>query len=334
MNQTGRGHRLKFLHAHEFYLCIFVCVVLAVFQLINRNFLTGENMLDVLKDISFMGLLTTAMFVVIIAGGIDISICPIAACVQYLMGILMVKFDAPPVVALILPIVLGIAMGSLNGVLIHFLKVPPMIVTIATMNIYNSILQIVTGGNWLYQFPQWFADFSNWKLVSFSNNAGGSYGLSGLVLIWIVAMLFVYLLMNKCTLGRKIYAMGSNIVAAERAGINILGMRVFVYALCGMLSAIAGIVQAASAQFITTNSMSGLDMYAIAAIALGGARLAGGRGTIFGTILGTCVLQIVGNGLQLSKVSSYWVTASVGIILMVSIIITAVQGMLEDRRER
>lgn len=316
----------KTVHSNELYLLLFIGFLAALFQFGNSNFLTLENMFDVLKSISFMGLFAMAMFVVIISGGIDVSICPIAACAQYCMGVLMLKHpETSPVFAILLPLAIGIVLGMINGFLIYLLKVPPMIVTISTMNLYFGVLQIATSGQWLREFPDWFKNFGNWKVFHLVNENGSIYGLSGLTFLWFLFMALVYVLMNRCAIGRQIYAIGGNETAAQRAGVKIFKLDLFIYGLSGGLAAMAGIIQAASAQFITTTSVFGLEMNVIAAIALGGASLVGGKGKIFGTILGIIIIEIIGNGLQLNKISSYWETGIIGIIILASIIITALQ---------
>lgn len=325
----------KAVRSNELYLVLFIGFLAFLFQAGNANFLTFENMFDVLKSISYMGLFAMAMFVVIISGGIDVSICPVAACAQYCMGLLMLRFpDAPPVLILLVPLLIGISLGMFNGLLIYLLKVPPMIVTISTMNLYFGILQIATSGQWLREFPGWFVNFGNWKVIHMVNANGAVYGLSGLTLLWFLFMAAVYFLMNRCAIGRRIFAMGGNEVAAQRSGINMFRMYLFIYGLSGCLAAMAGIIQAASAQFITTTSVFGLEMNVIAAIALGGASLTGGRGRIFGTILGIIIIEIIGNGLQLNRISSYWEMGIIGVIILVSIVITAVQQITMNRRAK
>lgn len=317
---------------NEPYLLAFILLLVTIFQIGNSNYLTVENMFDVLKSISYMGLFAMAMFIPIMSGGIDISICTIGAAAQYVMGLLMVRNpELSPLLVIFLGLLTGVSMGLLNGWLIHMLEVPPMIVTISTMNLYYSMLQLLTKGEWLHSFPQWFQKLGSWNVFTLYNARGGRFGLSGLTLVWFAFMFVVYLVMNKMAIGRRVYAMGGNLLSARRAGISILPMRLFVYATSGFLSAIAGMMQAASAQFITTTSVYGLEMHAIAAIALGGASLDGGSGRIFGTILGIVIIEMIGNGLQLNRVSSYWSTGIIGVIVLISVVLTAMKNVYKQK---
>lgn len=333
MNVRKEKMKRMLLGSNEFYLTIFICILVTIFQIGNPNYLTAENIFDVLKSISYMGLFAMAMFIPIMSGGIDISICTIAGCSQYVMGIMMVKYsDLSPAIIILMGLITGLLMGMINGILIHLLEVPEMIVTISTMNLYYSALQLLTKGEWLYRFPEWFQKAGAWNVFTLQNKNGGRYGLSGLSLIWFISMLVVYFIMNRCSIGRKVYAMGGDMISAKRAGINAFKMRLFIYSMSGILSALAGMIQAASAQFITTTSVYGLEMHAIAAIALGGASLDGGKGHIFGTILGIIIIEMISNGLQLMRVSSYWSTGVIGVIVLISVIVTACKSIYQRRR--
>ena len=187
----------------------------------------------------------------------------------------------------------GLVLGLINGLLVYWLKVPAIIITIATLNLFYGLLVYFTNGTWLYGFPDWFMTGINW--FSFTGSDGYDYGLTLPLFCLAVTIIFTGVLMNYTRLGRQIFAMGSNKDAASRLGINILRLHLYVYGYMGML---AGVV-------------------------LGGTSMTGGRGSLSGTVLGVMLLAFLQNGLTLLSVSSYWHTVFSGAIILVSISTTA-----------
>ncbi|MCK4815651.1 ABC transporter permease, partial [bacterium] len=170
------------------------------------------------------------------------------------------------------------------------------------------------------------------NVLNFTNPDGIIYGLSILTVIWIFIIIITFLLLKYTTIGRKIYAMGGNKEAAKRAGLNILTLQLFVYCFMGLLAGLASIIQALLAQTVAPNAIMGRELEVIAAVVLGGASLAGGSGSLFGTLLGVALIAVIGNGLTLMGVSSYWHKASIGLIIIISVSITALQRRAVQRR--
>ena len=208
----------------------------------------------------------------------------------------------------------------MNGLLVHTLRVSAMIVTIATLNVFYGILIFVTRGKWLYDFPKWFADGVNvWSFTQ----GGATYGLSLAICALFLVLAGTAFLLNRTTLGRKIYAMGGNPEAAKRMGFNLLGLRLFVFCYMGFLAAIGAVVQAQVMQTVAPNSIVGRELEVLAAVVLGGASLAGGGGTLLGTMLGVALIAILQNGLTLLGVSSYWHQIVIGCVILSSVSATA-----------
>ena len=323
----------KVLHDTRFYLLIFIIFLMTVFQMGNSNFLSAKNIFELLKSNSYMGIMSMGMLVVIISGGIDISICPIAGAAEFLMAWMLTTVpDLNPIIVLTLPIVMALGMGLLNGALIHVLHVPPMIVTISTMNIYYGFLQLLSKGNSIYIFPGWFRKLGGWDVFSFTDASGIKGGLSILTIICAIVMIISFVLLTKTKAGRQIVAVGGNQQAALRVGVNSLKIHLLIYGFCGFLCGIAGIVHGLSAQFVAPQVIYGQEMLIIAAISLGGANLLGGYGTVSGTLMGIIVIRCITSGLTLNQLSTYWQDAVVGFVILASILIGAFKAIANRRR--
>jgi simple sugar transport system permease protein len=323
----------KIFSHNEMYLLLVIISLSLVMTLMNPNFLTLENFFDLLRSYSFMGILAIGFLVVLLSGGIDISFTANATVAQYIMAVMLVKYPQIHIAfAFLIPIIIGIGLGSVNASLIYFLNAPSIIITISTLNVFFGVLQFVSRGKWIYNFPLWFRDFAQITVLKFINEDGIVYGLSILTVIWIAITLLTFFLLKYLTIGRKIYAMGGNLEAAKREGLNIFRLQLFVYCFMGLLAGIASIIQALLAQTVAPTAIMGRELEVIAAVVLGGASLAGGSGSLWGTLLGVALIAVVGNGLTLMRVSSYWHKVFVGLIIIISVSVTALQRRAVQRR--
>jgi simple sugar transport system permease protein len=311
-----------------------VAVVLfsAVITLVNPAFLTLENLLDLLKAYSFLGILATGVTVVLISGGIDISFTAIATVGMYAMAVLSNQYGGNMLTAFLIAGGIGMALGSINALVTYAFNIPSIITTIATLNIYYGILTVVSGGRWIYTLPDWFRSFAEIDVLTFTRPDGGKYGLSIVTLIWFVVLVVTWLILNRTTLGRGIYAMGGNMTSARRAGFNIFRQQLFVYAYMGLLAGIAGVVQLLLVQTAAPNSIVGKELDVIAAVVLGGASLAGGTGTLLGTVLGVALLAVLSNGLTLMRIPSYWYNVLIGLVIIASVSVSAYRRRLRHRK--
>jgi simple sugar transport system permease protein len=331
MERIGFFKRL--LKRNEIYLLFVIIGLSILLSIVNPNFLTLENLFDILRSYSFMGILAVGVLVVLLSGGIDISFTANATVAQYVMAYLLVNnLEMNIFLAILIPCVIGVALGGINAALIYFLNAPPIIITISTLNVYFGVLQFISGGKWLYNFPVWFRNISKVSVLKLVNPDGIPYGLSILTIIWIAIIVFTFLILRYTTLGRKIYAMGGNMEAAKRSGLNVLQLQMFVYCFMGLLAGIASIIQALLAQTVAPNAIMGRELAVIAAVVLGGASLAGGTGSLVGTLLGVSLIATITNGLTLMRVSSYWQNVFIGLIIIISVSVTALQRKAVARR--
>ncbi|PIE35407.1 sugar ABC transporter permease [candidate division KSB3 bacterium] len=318
---------------NELYLFAVMVVISIIFTLWNPNFLTLENMFDMLRSYSFIGILSVGVLIVLISGGIDISFTATATVAQYVMALALVgNKDLNVGLVLVIPLIIGAVLGMVNGGLIYYFKAPPIIITIATMSLYYGALQFFSGGEWLYNFPRWFRKFPKTLVLEFTNADGFRYGLSVLTLIWLGLLIIAFVFLRYTTFGRQIFAVGGNLEAARRGGINVLKINLFVYGFMGFLAGIGAIVHAWVTQTVAPNALVGQEFTVITSVILGGASIFGGSGTLLGTFLGVALVALLNNGLTLMQVPAYWQKVAIGFILLLSVSVTALQHSFATRR--
>lgn len=314
-------HLSRLIRHHEFWLGLLVIALAVGLSVSTDEFLSLGNLTDVATSYAILGILACGLFVVLISGGIDISFPAMTAIAQYAMASWVIAHGGNFLLALTIAIAVGLLLGLINGFLVYWLRVPAIIITIATLNVYYGLLVYATKGTWLYGFPDWFMNGINW--FSFTAADGYDYGITLPLLCLAAVIVFTAILMNYTRLGRQIYAMGGNRDAASRLGLNLLKLHFYVYGYMGILAAVAAVVQAQITQSVAPNSLLGFELTVLAAVVLGGTSMSGGRGTLTGTLLGVILLAFLQNGLTLLSVSSYWHTVFSGIIILVSISATA-----------
>ncbi len=316
-----RNSLARLIGQHEFWLGVLVVALAVGLTIRTDEFFTLGNLTDVATSYAILGILACGLFVVLISGGIDISFPAMTAIAQYAMASWVIAHGGNFVLALALAMAVGLLLGLINGFLVYWLRVPAIIITIATLNLFYGLLVYATKGTWLYGFPDWFMNGISW--FTFTGADGYDYGLTLPLICLGATIIFTAVLMNYTRLGRQIYAMGGNRDAASRLGLNLLKLHFYVYGYMGILAGVAAVVQAQITQSVAPNSLFGYELTVLAAVVLGGTSMSGGRGTLIGTLLGVIMLAFLQNGLTLLGVSSYWHTVFSGAIILVSISATA-----------
>ncbi|MBK0002282.1 ABC transporter permease [Erwinia sp. S38] len=306
---------------HEFWLGMLILLLAVGLSLRTSEFLTLGNLTDVATSYAILGILACGLFVVLIAGGIDISFPAMTAIAQYVTASTMLAHGGNLISVFAVAMVVGLLLGMVNGLLVYLLRVPAIIITIATLNLFYGLLVWFTGGTWLYGFPDWFMNGINW--FSFTAADGYEYGLTLPLLCLLGTFIVTGFLMNYTRLGRQIFAMGGNRESAARLGINLRGLHLRVYGYMGLLAGVAAVVQAQTTQSVAPNSLVGYELTVLAAVVLGGTSMSGGRGSLTGTLLGVLLLAFLQNGLTLLAVSSYWHMVFSGAIILFSVSATA-----------
>jgi simple sugar transport system permease protein len=299
--------------SHEGYLfLVVICFIAALTALTGGRFLRAENLIDLLVSNIPLGIMSAGVLVVIISGDIDISFMAVATVAQYLMGLFILRAGGNMGLAFLIPMAAGAFLGLINALFVHYLKAPAIITTIAVMNVYYGILMWLSKGTWLYGFPPWFS--------------AAGFGKSALPLGVLFAVFFLtFIILRYLPIGRKVFAIGDNREAARRAGINILAVHLFIYMYMGVTAALGAVIQTTLIQNIAPNSLVGREMEALAVVVLGGASLTGGRGTVPGTFFGLILISIIGNGLTLVGISSYWYRFFMGLVVLVSFCVSGLR---------
>ena len=301
----------KWRQSPIFYPLVGFVVIFIAMSFANENFLTSNNLSNVLRQVSIIAIIAVGMTCAILTGGIDLSVGPVMALSGTLTAGLMIA-GVPPAAAIVAGLAVGALFGAGNGIFVAYAKMPPIIVTLATMGIARGLALIYTGGYPISGLPQGFSFLGRGEVL----------GVQFPILVMAVVYLLGYILLNKTPIGRYIYAIGGNEDAARLSGIRVSRYKLLVYTLSGLTAAIAGIVLTSRLMSGQPNAGVGFELDAIAAVVLGGTAIAGGRGAIIGTLIGAMMLGVLNNGLNLMGVSPYIQNIIKGAIILLAIYIS------------
>ncbi|UVC12221.1 ABC transporter permease (plasmid) [Rhizobium sp. TH2] len=287
--------------------------IVVIFGLLAPDFLSQRNLLNILQQSSINACLALGMTLVIISGGIDLSVGPTAA-ISAVITATMLVVGVPVPLAILAGLAIGAICGLVNGVLVAYAGLQPFIVTLGTLSTYRAIALIYTGGNPVLGIPPGFRSLFNGSLL----------GLPISVVMVAVVALLAWVLLKKTPLGEYLLAVGGNEEAAYVAGVPIAITKITAYVISGVLAALASMIligRLGAAEPILGNLW---ELDAIAAAAIGGASLMGGKGSIIGTILGAIILGAMRNGLTLMNVQAFYQLLATGLIILVAMMIDRV----------
>ena len=276
----------------------------------SNKFLELDNLVNIVRQVSINGILAVGMTFVILTSGIDLSVGAIMSIASTVMASAMINFGMSPFVAAGLGLGVGALFGLINGTLVAYARLPPIIVTLAMMEIPRGLALIYTGGYPLSGLPTEFSFIGRGYLFNV-------IPMPGIIMLVIYAV--AYVILNHLSMGRYIYAIGGNEEAAGLSGIKVKKYKVIAYLASGLTAAIAGMVLTSRLMSGQPNAGVGFELDAIAAVVLGGTDIAGGRGTIFGTFLGVLIIGVLSNGLNLMGVSPYVQRVLKGLIIILAI---------------
>jgi simple sugar transport system permease protein len=302
-------HDFLVAHAPVLSIAAFFVLVCLFFSLATDAFLSQANLLNLIRQSAPMLIVAVAMTLVITTGGIDLSVGSAVALVNALAAIaLQAGIPWPAVVALML--VLGGAVGAVQGWFIAFEGIPAFIVTLAGLSVLRGAALLLTQG---YSVP---VPPESWFVVL---GRGWFFGVPLPAIFALLAVAAGFVALTQARYGRYITAIGANAEAARRAGIDIRRVTLSVYVLTGIAAAVAGIIIAARLGSGSSNAAVGFELEVIAAVVLGGTNLFGGRGTILGTVLGALTIAVIGNGLILAHISPFFTQIVTGVIILAAI---------------
>jgi ribose transport system permease protein len=293
---------------NKFGLLAGFIILLVIMSILSPVFLTEVNLINILRQVTVVGVISVGMTFAVIAAGIDLSVGATLA----LSGIVLVSMQSEGAfVAIAVALLAGIACGFANGVAVSYGKVQPFVVTLASMTVIRGLTLIMSDGTPI--------SLSNSFLLEIGSSYVGPIPL--LIIIFVIVILIGWVLLSKTKFGRYTFAIGSSENASKLAGIKIDRMKVMIYTLSGGLAALAGILLTSRLSSASPIAGTGYELDAIAAVAIGGAKLSGGVGSMVGTLLGVLIVGVISNGLVLLDVNAYIQQVVKGIIIFVAVLI-------------
>lgn len=319
----------------ELGILAIIIILSILITIINSSFLTFNNIFDVLKSNSFYGIMAFGMLPVLLSGGIDLSVSSTIALCAVVSGNFMKAFpNSNMAVTILVSLAVGALVGVINGLIITKIKIPPIVATLGTQTIILAGVLLYTNGEWISGLPDWFSEFGEFR-IGHIMSGGQDVGVYSQILLLIAATIITWLLLRYTLLGRSIYAVGGNAQSAMRVGYHVDRILIFIYMYSGLMCGLAAIANTSIVGQIDPNTYLNYEMDVIAIVVLGGASLTGGIGSVFGTVLGVILMAVIKNGLVLARVSTYYQKIVMGIIILVTISIDAINRKIrEDKMVR
>ena len=309
-------HRKRFLKDQRILLALVILLIVAVVSIINPRFIAVKNLITIFQQISVIGILTMAMSMLLIGGGIDLSIGNI----MVLSGVVMARVlgDGGSVMtAVALGVLVGIASGLLNGAVIAKSKCIPLIITLGTSQVFYGLALTISGG----------------RIMSFGGafNAIGKTRLFDVFPVMLFVLIFMvavsYVLMNRTRFGRRIVAIGGNEKNAFLSGIHVIKYKILIYGIAGFFCSVAAIIFSARIDSITANAGAGYETSALTAAIIGGVTFDGGKGTISGAFLGCVLMGVISNAMNILQVETYIQTIITGGIIVSAVVLSNINNM-------
>lgn len=291
--------------------------LIIVVSVLNPSFISANNLLNLLRQVSINALIAFGMSFVILTGGIDLSVGSTLA----LSGALtagLIASGISPILAMLFGMILGAFLGMINGFLITKGKMAPFIATLATMTIYRGATLVYTDGNPITGIGDSF-------IFQFMGK-GYLFGIPFPIIVMLLFFLLLYVLLHKTAFGKKTYAVGGNIKAAEIAGVKTDKVQIIIYTISGLMASISGIILTSRLNSAQPTAGQAYEMDAIAAVVLGGTSLSGGKGRLFGTLIGALIIGTINNGLNLLGVSSFYQQIVKGAVIIVAVLLDRKQN--------
>lgn len=313
--RAGRSLWQRILHTPEMSVFAALVVLLIAMSIAQpRAFLSVDNIFNILKGMSSIGVMAIGMTLIIITAGIDLSVGSLLA-VSGIVTARLLYFGVNPALAIVSGLGLGVVLGAINGLIITRGKVNPFITTL-------GMLSVARGFAYFFAMGIKGSVASNIPVTnSFILFIGGEYVGPipvPVIIMLVLVFLFAFLLKNTI-LGRQIYAVGSNEEAARLSGVNVTGVKITVYAITGGLCALAGLMEAGLLSTAATSAGSGAELAVIAAVVIGGASLMGGRGSIYGAVLGAAIMAVLRNAFVLLHLPAYVQTIAIGVVIVLAV---------------
>lgn len=314
---------------NEVYIFLIIVALSFLIQMRSGQFYTANNFLNLSSALIVPGLFAMAVFLIILSGGIDVSFPALASLSAYFITnqLLIMDYQGGIWFPIVLAIVIGGALGSVNGFFVSYLNMPAMIVTLGTASVFRGVMQGPMASRQLAVIPQGMQDFGTSSFFTVTNQLTGHQARLPITFaVLVVVAILVFFLLKYTMLGRGIYAIGGNEIAAYNAGFHVKRTKFLLFVSAGAIASVAGIVRTSMMRQMHPTNMLGMEMNIIAGVVLGGVAITGGKGTLTGCILGTLLIVIVENSLILIGIPVVWRSVFIGLLIVIGTSISAFQS--------
>lgn len=308
----------EWLKNNNTYIILIAMIIISA--IISSNFLTGQNLGNLIKQNSIKGMLALGMLLIIMLGDIDLSVGSVAGAANILVAVGIVDWSMNAGVSILLAIVAAVAMGAVNGYFIVYRKLPAFIVTLAMMTIARGFAYLWSSGRPISVDNETITNIKNLEL----------FGLPMYTWFFIILFIIFFIILKYTPYGRIIKAIGSNAEAVRLAGLKVSRYRFSVYVITGFLCGLAGVCSVARIGSASPLLGEGYEMDAISMVVIGGASLSGGKGEALKTLAGIFIIGMIGNIMNLMSVSAYWQQVIQGLIILAAILLQAQTGKKKD----
>jgi simple sugar transport system permease protein len=321
------------LARRELLLVLVIVVAGIAFTIANPSFLAPAHLFGLGRSAAVMGIMALGVMLVLLTGGIDVSVSAIAVCAMYLTVVMLraLDFQGSFLVAVVLAVMIGAVLGLVNGLLVAWLKLPSLIVTIGTLTLFRGGLLAFVGTERIRTLPAHVSDLATANVLTMQIG-GRSVGLHTSVLVWLVLAILLALVLRRLWWGRFVYAIGDDEEAAKRMGVRAGLVRTGAFVASGALAGLAGLLYAGMNRAADPSTMNGMELTVLAAVVLGGTMVTGGRGSVLGTVLGVALITMVGSSLVLAGIPAAWQQLFVGAFVLLGVCVPAIRERLQERR--
>ena len=302
---------------------VFLAAVVAavVLSLVTDTFASPQNIFNVTRNFAFVGIVALGMTVVIISGGIDLSVGSVV-CLGAMVQAICMNAGYPFFPSAVAALAASATVGFANGALIAWLRIPPFVVTLGTLSIARSVAMVLSDNRMIFEFGP------NQALL-FEIGGGSTYGIAHPVVALVLLGVITSFMLRWTRWGTHVFAIGANERAAVLTGVRVPAVKISVYVFSSTIAGLTGILEAGWLGGVTTNLGQSMELTVIAATVIGGANLLGGSGTIFGAIVGAALIEVIRNSLILLGISTFWQGAFVGFFIVLAVAVDRVRALRE-----
>lgn len=324
IGQKQQGWLGERLNSQTFWVLVAIVLACLFLSFATDSFATPKNLYNITRNVTFVAIIALGMTMVIITGGIDLSVGSVLCLCSMVLGVVM-HAGYSIEIGILAAVATALLVGALQGVLIAYVGMPSFVVTLGTLSIARSQAMVASGNTVVFEFGP-----DHDKLLALGGGAW-FFGIANPVVYMVVLALLTGFVLRWTKFGRHVYAIGGNEQAATLTGVPVKPIKVAVYMISALSAGIAGIIQTGWLGAITTNIGSGLELQVIAAAVIGGAALAGGVGTAFGALVGAALIEIIRNSLGLLGINAFWQGTFIGGAILIAVLFDRLRNFRQSK---